>query len=313
MSTLYSGEKKTCLILIGGDLDNSNKVSYWQRKMKSKTLIFILLATLIFSFKSYSADKINTQTGDFDIEEDLLLVQFDCKTDVDDLHSIAGFATLISDSFFSKIKYHAVAGAYGIQGGLYVPPNDLFQLTFGNNWTDAHNNTKPAVEKVMEIVKTTLNGRGDIWIAEAGQSDFSAKLIKAIQNDLPEINTKQRIHLVQHSNWNEESTSPESLKFVKEQSDYHKIPDGNEVGNGTPGFRDPGYTQWKDKIKNPGLIEIWQLAINLSNKYNGKEGRYNNEAISAGGLDFSDLSEVCWILGVHDIKDAEHFFNLYSN
>jgi len=29
-------------------------------------------------------------------------------------------------------------------------------------------------------------------------------------------------------------------------------------------------------------------------------------------LDFSDLSEVCWILGLQDIKDTEHFFNLYS-
>lgn len=281
--------------------------------MKSKTLIAIVLAAFLMSFANAIVDKGNTQAGDFNIEEDLLLVQFDCKTDVDDLHTVAGFATLISNSAFSKIKYHAVAGAYGIQEGLYVPPNDLFQLTFGNNWTDAHNNRKPAVEKVKEIVKTTLQSNGDVWIAEAGQSDFSAELIKAIQKDLPELNTKQRIHLVQHSNWNEESASPESLKFVKENSDYHKIPDGNSVGNGTPGFRDPGFTKWKDKIKNPKLIEIWQLAMELSDKYNGKEGRYNNEAISAGGLDFSDLSEVCWIFGIHDIKDTEHFFNRYAN
>ncbi len=279
--------------------------------MKSKTLIIIVLVTIFMSFNNI-VDKRNSQAGRFNIKEDLLLVQFDCKTDVDDLHTVAAFATLLSDSIFSTIKYHAVAGAYGIQEGLYVPPNDLFQLAFGDNWTDAHNNVIPAVEKVKEIVKTTLNSKGDIWIAEAGQSDFSAKTIKAIQNALPEINTTRRIHLVQHSDWNEKSTSPESLKFVKENSDYHKIPDGNAVGNGTPGFRDPGYTKWKDKIKNRKLNEIWQFAIDLSNKYNGKEGRYNNEAISEGGLDFSDLSEVCWILGVQDIKDTEHFFNLYS-
>ncbi|PRX38891.1 hypothetical protein [Salegentibacter salegens] len=281
--------------------------------MKSKTLLFSALAILVMSFTSKTADKTDTQAGDFNIEEDLLLVQYDSKTDVDDLHTIAGFATLLSDADFSEIKYHAVAGAYGIQEGLYVPPNDLFQLAFGNNWTDAHNNSKAAVEKVTEIAKTTLNAEGDIWIAEAGQSDFSAKLIKAIQKEFPEINTKQRIHLVQHSNWNEESTSPESLKFVKDHTNYHKIPDGNEVGNGTPGFRDPDYTQWKAKIKNPKLIEIWQLATDLANKYNGKDGRYNNEAISAGGMDFSDLAEVCWILGLENIEDTAHFFNLYAN
>lgn len=247
--------------------------------MKSKTFIILVLVTIFMSFKNNNEDKSNSQAGGFNIKEDLLLVQFDCKTDVDDLHTVAAFATLLSDSVFSTIKYHAVAGTYGIQGGLYVPPNDLFQLAFGDNWTDAHNNVILAVEKVKEIVKMTLKNQGNIWIAEAGQSDFSAELIKAIQKDIPEINTTQCIHLVQHSDWNEKSTSPESLKFVKENSDYHKILDGNAVGNGTPGFRDPGYTNWEDKIKNPKLNEIWQFTINLSNKYNGKEGRYNNEAI----------------------------------
>lgn len=280
--------------------------------MKLKTLFFIGLAPFFLSFKSNIPDNYLPKSGNFAIEKDLLLAHFDCKTDVDDLQSAAAFVTLLSDIEFSKINYHAVAGTYGIQEGLYVPPNDLFQRAFGDNWTDAHENLKKAIEKVKEIAKTTLKNQGDIWIAEAGQSDFSAELIKAIQADLTDINISQRIHIVQHSDWNEEVTSAVALDYVKKNIDYHKIPDGNAVGNGTPGFRSPEYSGWKDKIKNPKLIETWQLAIDLSNKYNGKNGRYNNAAISAGGLDFSDLSEVCWILGLQDIKDTEHFFNLYS-
>ncbi len=281
--------------------------------MKSKTLIFIAIITVLLSFRSNAIDKSSLEAGGFNMEKDLLLVQFDCKTDVDDLQTVAALVTLLSDSGFSKIHYHAVAGTYGIQDGLYVPPNDLFQLAFGDNWTDAHENLKDAVERVKTIVKTTLADQGDIWIAEAGQSDFTAALVKAVQSDLPGISVSQRIHVVQHSDWNEKVTSPGSLQFVKNNTDYHKIPDGNTVGNGTPGFRSPDYTQWRNKIANPRLIAIWQLAVDLSDKYNGKEGRYNNEAISAGGLDFSDLSEVCWIFGLQDIKDTEHFFNLYSN
>ncbi len=258
-------------------------------------------------------DKKFLKAGNFNIEKDLLLVQFDCKTDVDDLQTAAGLATLLSNPQFSKINYHAIAGTYGIQEGLYVPPNSLFQLAFGDNWTDAHENLEAAVEEVKILMKTTLANQGDIWIAEAGQSDFTAKLIKALQSDLPDISTSQRIHVVQHSDWNEKSTSPESLEFVKKNADYNKIPDGNESGNGTPGFRSPEYTQWKSKLSYTKLTEIWQLAIDISNEYNGKEGRYNNEAISDGGLDFSDLVEVCWILGLQNIKDTEHFFNLYSN
>ena len=277
--------------------------------MKNKALLFIAIATFVISFKSSAVDANPFHSDRFNVEKDLLLANFDCKTDVDDLHSVAALATLLTNPEFSKIKYHAVAGAYGIQEGLYVPPNALFERAFKDNWTDAHENINKAVKQVMVIVKATFANQGDIWIAEAGQSDFTASLIKAIQSDLPEIQTSQRIHVVQHSNWNEETTSPESLKFVKENSDYHKIPDGNTVGNGTPGFRSPEYTGWKVKIRNPELMDIWQLAIDLSNKYNGKEGRYNNEAISSGGLDFSDHAEVCWMVGLQDIKDPEEYFN----
>lgn len=281
--------------------------------MKFKTSLFIVIATILMTLKSNATPLHLSKTANFNIEKDLLLVQFDCKTDVDDLHSVAAFITLMSDPDFKKVNYHAVAGTYGIQEGLYVPPNDLFRLAFGDTWSDAHENLKGAVERVKVIAKSTLANQGDIWIADAGQSDFSAALVKALQADLPELNISQRIHVVQHSDWNEEVTSPANLDFVKKNTAYHKIPDGNAVGNGTPGFRSPDYTNWKEKITDPKLLKIWQLAIDLGNKYNGKEGRYNNEAIAAGGLDFSDLSEVCWILGLEDIKDTAHFFNLYSN
>ena len=281
--------------------------------MKNKKLIFLATVAFFMSLISNPIDLKPPRTRGFSIEKDLLLVQFDCKTDVDDIHSAAALATLLSDSVFSKIHYHAVAGTYGIQEGLYVPPNDLFQLAFGDNWTDAHNNFKKAVEDIKALVKLTLENQGDIWIAEAGQSDFSAELIRNIQADLPQFDIAQRIHVVQHSDWNEKVTSPENLHFVKQNTDYHKIPDGNVEGNGTPGFRSPEYTGWRNKITNPRLIEIWNLAISIGNKYNGKDGRYVNEAISAGGLDFSDLAEVCWILGIQDIKDTEHFFNLYGH
>ena len=247
----------------------------------------------------------------FNIDKDLLLGHFDCKTDVDDLHSVAAFVTLLSNKEFSKVKYHAVAGTYGIQEGLYVPANSLFQLAFGDNWTDAHENFKSAIQKVKTIAKNTLANHGDIWIAEAGQSDFSAELIKAVQIDLPAIDISKRIHLVQHSDWNEKASSPSSLEFVKQHVAYHKIADGNAVGNGTPGFRSPEFNNWKTRVMNPRLQEIWQLAIDLGNTYNGKENRYNNEAIAAGGLDFSDLAETCWILGLGDIKDIEHFFDRF--
>lgn len=278
--------------------------------MKYKAILILL--SVIYMSLACSADN-TAKVGRFNVEKDILLVQLDCKTDVDDIHTAAALATMMYNSEFSKINYHVVIGTYGIQGGEYVPPNSLLELAFENNWTDAHENFDDALKQTKVLVKTTLENGGDIWIAEAGQSDFSAELIKAIQSDLNDINTTQRIHIVQHSDWNEENTSPINLAFVKENADYNRIPDGNAIGNGSPGFLSHEYTEWRSKIKDPKLLEIWQHSIDVANKYNGKEGRYNNPAIADGGLDFSDLAEVCWIFGLEDIKDVEHFFNLYSN
>lgn len=271
--------------------------------MRALALFFSL--SLFLNVNADSPDK-------FHPDKDLLLVQFDCKTDVDDLHTAAALITLMSHPTFNDINYHAVAGTYGIQEGLYVPPNDLMKLAFGKNWTDAHENIETALKKVKKLVKKYVKSGAKIWIAEAGQSDFTHDLIKAISADMPEVNIADHIIVVQHSDWNEKVTAPEKLNFVKQNTSYHKIPDGNAVGNGTPGFRTPDYTEWKTKIKDQKVLEVWKLAYNLGLKYNGVDGRYNNKAVAEDGLDFSDLCEVCWILGIDDIVDTDAFFQLYA-
>lgn len=248
----------------------------------------------------------------FRIGKDLLLAQFDCKTDVDDLHSVAAFATLMAQPQYAKVDFHAVAGTYGTQDGLYVPPNDLFRLAFNENWSDAHANRPAALLRVKERVTKTLDRGGTIWIADAGQSDFSALLIQSIQQEQPELETKSRFHVVQHSNWNESVTTPSLLAFVKQNAQYHKIPDGNAMGNGSPGFRTPGYGNWRSQLQDSRLLAIWHLAVSLGNQYNGKEGRYNNKAIASGGLDFSDLSETCYILGLEAIEDTAEYFERFG-
>lgn len=272
------------------------------------SFVFLFLLTIRFSSSLFGQDRVP-----FHVEKDLLLVHYDCKTDVDDLHSVAAFATLLANSEFTGIKYHAVAGTYGIQSGLYVPANELFELAFKNHWSDAHTDFEKALKKVYSIAKKTLKKGGNVWISEAGQSDFTAALIQEFKTSNPEIDTKNRIFVVQHSSWNEKSTDPDKLKYVKELSTYYKIEDGNAVGNGTPGYRTEEIIHWKSYIKNPHLTEVWNLAIALGNQYNGKENRYNNEAIFKGGLDFSDTAEICWILGIEHENVNDFLFILGMN
>ncbi|MFV0590781.1 MAG: hypothetical protein ACK5M7_05310 [Draconibacterium sp.] len=269
----------------------------------------VKIVTLIISFLAIASHTVFAQTEKkFNKKKDLLLANYDCKTDVDDLHSIAALYTILADPAFSKINYRAVAGTYGIQKGLYVPPNELFKLTFKNRWSDAHADFEQTLKEIFRIVKTTLANDGDVWIAEAGQSDFSAALVKRVMEEMPGIKVSKRIHIVQHSGWNEDVTTPESLEFVKKNTDYIKIADGNVEENGSPGFRTSDFKDWKVYLRNPELINVWQQAIKLANQYNRKEGRYNNEAVSNGGLDFSDTAEICHILDIENIRNTTDFF-----
>ncbi|MBC8205645.1 MAG: hypothetical protein ISR85_00745 [Kiritimatiellales bacterium] len=250
--------------------------------------------------------------GRFDLRHDLFLAHFDLKTDVDDIHSVAATATLLNDPRFAGVNYHAVAGAYGIQEGLYVPADKLFELAFEGSWSDAHTDFSNALEEVSKKAVATLNQGGTIWIAEAGQSDFSAALVRKIQGDMPDLNVKKRIHIVQHADWNEEVTTPDDLAFLKKTITYHKIPDGNAAGNGTPGFRSDELINWKENVGDAKLIKIWEMAIGIANTYNGIEGRYLNESIQKGGLDFSDVAESTWIFGFVNLVDANDFFSVFS-
>lgn len=284
-------------------------------QLKLLTLLFLTLPLFVIRCKPAPEKKEKTEVTNqrFDKTKDLLLVQYDCKTDVDDLHSVAAFRTLISMPEYKDINYHAIAGTYGTQEGLYVPPNELFELAFNTNWSDAHTQRAKAIERVAKKTLATIDQGGKVWIAEAGQSDFSAILIETVMRRSPAIDPRDHINIVQHSDWNEEVTHPDHLQFVKENAAYHKIADGNVEGNGTPGFNSSEFKGWNVYLKEPELKEIWQTAIDLGNKYNGQDGRYLNESIAAGGLDFSDFSEVCWIMGLESIHNGEEFFKTYSD
>ncbi len=276
--------------------------------MKSSFVYQLLLLLSCSLISCQRAIQSSDASNRFDISQDLLLLHYDCKTDVDDLHSIAAFASVIDRPDLQGLQYHAVAGTYGIQGGLYVPPEELMPLAFGDRWSDAHADFDQAVANVKLIAMETLSTGGDVWIAEAGQSDFSAALVKAIKAASSKIKPTDRIHIVQHSNWNEESTDPAALAYVQAETDYHKIPDGNAEANGTPGYRDPDFADWHRYVTQPKKILLWNTANRLSKAYNGVDGRYLNEAMDQGGMDFSDFSEVQYILQIDGIETVTEYF-----
>lgn len=262
--------------------------------------VFVLL---LMSFSVVADSK-----SDFRIEKDFILFQFDSKTDVDDLHTIAAVATVLNLQPFESIQYHAVAGTYGDQEGLYIPSPKLFDMAFSENWSDRHNKPDEALSDVISSVASHLDSGANIWVVEAGQSNFTARWVKEVAKIRPDVNLSERINVVQHSDWNEQQTNPKDLAYVKATVNYQRIPDGNATGNGSPGFKSYDAVALDRYSLDPSVLKIWERAIILGDHYNGLDGRYENDAVLAQGLDFSDTVELCWILGLNHLSNAKEFF-----
>jgi hypothetical protein len=270
-----------------------------------KQILQPLMFIFFLSSNSYATEP------KFSIEKDLLLLNFDLKTDVDDVQTIAAFYLILQSTEFEKINYFAVSGTYGVQAGLYVPANELFKKVFKQQWSDLYNERTVAINNTVQKVAQVLTNGGRIWLAEAGQSDFTQTLLLTL-NDKGIKYAKEQFIVVQHSQWNEKETSVDALNYVKNNTTYLKIPDGNQEGNNTPGFKDEFYPVKSLENKNLLSTNIWTLANNITAKYNGVNGRYLNKAISNGGADFSDLVEVIYILDIKNTPTVSTFFRQFN-
>lgn len=244
--------------------------------------------------------------GRFDTGADLFIAQFDARPDVDDLHAIAAVSTILADEAFACVDHLAVAGAYGRQGGLYIPAPELFTLAFGDHWIEADDRHEDAAAELAVLIVERLQAGGDVWIAEAGQSDLTAMTIRAAQDIAPDLDFAGRVHLVQHSSWNESQTDADALAFVREHMDYIRIPDGNAAGNGSPGFRTENGALWPRMLADETVGATWAEAQRIADANNEKAG-YDNPAVRAGGFDFSDVSETAYIFGFEDMAGVEAF------
>ena len=257
--------------------------------------------------------------GRFEPAKDLFLAQFDIKTDTDDLHSAAAVATMLAHPRFACVDFLAVSGTYGTQGGAYVDPETLFENAFGDQWIEAHNRQAEAAATLAARADHEITNGGHVWIMEAGQSDGSAATLKRLSSTVSASETKARFHVVQHSDWNERVTSPEALTRLKRDADYIRIADGNVVGNGTPGFQTRDGSAWTALLAASSVGPIWQQTRDLAVLNNGSghddesiaAGGYNNQAIGAGGLDFSDASEAAYIFGYETLVDVDAFVEAF--
>ena len=265
--------------------------------MKLKNVILFISLTLI------GFNQVSSQA--FNISKDLLLANFDLKPDEDDVMAAAALACMLKHSDFKDVNYYVVAGAYGDQNHIFITnsvPN-YFNTLFGQenqNWTNAHDNWNESVERVKNKVIPVLNAGGKVFVQEAGQSNFTYDVLQAVlAHGVAETTVHNDVIIVQHSKYNEKNTTPLKLTWLKENTMYRKIDDGNTSDNETPGYRSND-TQWLQLAKsteNPNKVarDIWILADEVCDAW---ESTWTNKWIAAGGVDFSDCVENWYIFNL---------------
>ncbi len=247
--------------------------------------------------------------GYFNPASDVFVGHFDSKPDVDDLHTIAAVGTVLSEPQMACVKAVAVAGAYGTQGGEYIGSPELFDLAFGDDWLDGHNERDATVHAQAELFVETLGSGGHVWIMIAGQGDIAADALTIAMRLSPDLPYKTNLHLVQHSDWNESVTAPTKLAFLQAHTDYRKIPDGNAGGNGTPKYTSNEGALWGRVLADPVIGPVWSEAKRLADIHNPGSA-YVNPYVEAGGFDFSDTVEMAHMFGFNDLDTVDRFFDV---
>jgi len=237
----------------------------------------------------------------FDKDCDFLLANFDLRPDEDDVHAAAALASMLIHPDLEGIDYHAVAGAYGIQGNTYITAATpgLYNTLFGPKdvkWSDAHNERNASLNRVKNKIVAVINAGNQVFVQEAGQSDFTHDVL-----------------LVQHSDWNEDKTTQSKLNWVKNNTDYERIADGNVGGNGTPQYKNNG-SSWLNTAKsnsnpNAEARNFWTQADAVCDNF---QAGWENPTISGGGVDYSDCSEIWWIFNIgNDANTITKFWDRY--
>jgi len=234
----------------------------------------------------------------FDSKADLISLHYDHAPDKDDGHSAAADRTVLESSFGKQwIAAHVVpvSGAYGENKDSFNSKSDAVMEATWNDcggWLSAHKDWDAAVNQLVERWRNTLRADGDVWVKEGGQSDLTADVVRKLKSAMPDLDATSRIHVVQHSNWNEQQTTDNDLAYTKKNTRYVRIRDANQYLNKLHG--DARFVS--SATAHPVFSTAWQAAFT----YYDPNRR----------LDFSDTGELLHILGLGEL-DIEAFRQKY--
>jgi CubicO group peptidase (beta-lactamase class C family) len=229
----------------------------------------------------------------FDATTDLISLHYDHAPDRDDGHSAAADRTLLEVLFGACwLERHAVAvsGTHGWLGFTFRTESDaVMEAAWGDRggWIGAHRDRERAAADLAARWRRALEAGGDVWVKEGGSSDLTADVVRRIRVELPGVDTKQRIHVVQHGDFNEWLTWLRALRYTRKETDYRRIRNANAYLNVAGGDDEFESAATSHAIFGPA----WRAAF----EYYDPRRR----------LDFSDTGELLYILGLGEVGIRE--------
>ena len=235
--------------------------------------------------------------GPFNPTVDLLALHYDHASARDDgLAAVA--ARELTD--WAAVTPLVVGGAYEAGNERFIPESaDVMAAAWGDAWLDAHGDRDAAVAATAGRWLTTIDAGGTVWVAEGGPSDFTAAVVRWLQADRPDVDTSAVIGVVQHSEANELRTTASDLAFVRANTTYVKIADGNHL-NDTADFRrsSPAFVEAALAGANG---QVWEVAF-----------AYLDPNVD---LDFSDAVLVLHLFGIEvaEVATPDDFAEAFIN
>lgn len=233
--------------------------------------------------------------GAFNSQRDLVAIHFDHAPDRDDGHAAVA-ALMVTRKLGLNVQ--VVAGTYGeySRSRYDAESEPLMYTVWGSEWLNAHSNWQGSVNDAVNRWSSVLSAGGSVWVAEGGPSDFTADVVTRINQLHSELNTRNRIHVIQHSDWNEDHALASKLAYTKANTRYVRVDDGNDP-NATADFR----------IENNRSGPFVSRA--QSSRYSAEWTAAFRYLSPSEKLDFSDTVELLHIVGIgkSTIADVDQF------
>lgn len=236
----------------------------------------------------------------------MLALHYDNCPDRDDGHALpAGKAVVESLGITNVMVVNGTCGN-SIRSRFNPASNAVVSAVWGDEYLDADGARAAAVSAAATRWASTLSNGASVWVAEGGQSDFTADVVRRIESQFPGNNLKN-IHVIQHSAgrtaYNELFTNAGNLSYLQERTQYQAIPNGNVGGNGSADLNEQSST-FVAIARSSRYSAEWAAAFN----YLRPDCAVRSESCK---LDFSDTVEVLYIVDDRRTRTVVDFANNY--